>query len=327
MVKADAKGMFLGIGYQPGKSATLVRNPNWSRRPTSGPPTSIRSTSTSVATPTSSTSGAARKHMVQNDTPAGGVVKLPTRSTTTSDRVVPAPRPLRVAQQPPRSVQQRQRSQGVLGGPGSPAMLKADGGELVAQLGTHFIYPGSACYDLAGGDPRSQRRLQNSPKGNPQVATKYMKLAGFRAQVHRRLHRQGRRSTGDPASKTAAIANAAAQSLGFKTTSRSSTSRMYEKYCGNPKALIDVCPNGGWIRDWATRRRSSTRRSPDTNNRPDEQLNLELPGYQDWPKSNGGPYTGGPLSPLDQLMRNAEKVTGDANRAQAWAQGRPGHDG
>src|SRR5207248_484014 len=30
MFKADSKGMFLGIGYQPGKSATLVRNPNWS---------------------------------------------------------------------------------------------------------------------------------------------------------------------------------------------------------------------------------------------------------------------------------------------------------
>jgi peptide/nickel transport system substrate-binding protein len=29
MVKADAKGRFLGIGYVPGRAATLVRNPNW----------------------------------------------------------------------------------------------------------------------------------------------------------------------------------------------------------------------------------------------------------------------------------------------------------
>ncbi len=38
MLKADAKGNFLGIGYQPGKSATLVRNPNWKaeHRPPSG---------------------------------------------------------------------------------------------------------------------------------------------------------------------------------------------------------------------------------------------------------------------------------------------------
>ena len=30
MLKADAEGKVLGVGYQPGKSATLVRNPNWS---------------------------------------------------------------------------------------------------------------------------------------------------------------------------------------------------------------------------------------------------------------------------------------------------------
>ena len=29
MLKSDSDGKFLGIGYQPGKSATLVRNPNW----------------------------------------------------------------------------------------------------------------------------------------------------------------------------------------------------------------------------------------------------------------------------------------------------------
>ncbi len=29
MLKSNSAGKFLGIGYQPGKSATLVRNPNW----------------------------------------------------------------------------------------------------------------------------------------------------------------------------------------------------------------------------------------------------------------------------------------------------------
>ena len=29
MLKSDGRGKFLGIGYQPGKSATLVRNPRW----------------------------------------------------------------------------------------------------------------------------------------------------------------------------------------------------------------------------------------------------------------------------------------------------------
>jgi peptide/nickel transport system substrate-binding protein len=29
MLKNDTSGKVLGIGYSPGKSATLVRNPNW----------------------------------------------------------------------------------------------------------------------------------------------------------------------------------------------------------------------------------------------------------------------------------------------------------
>ena len=29
MLKANSQGMFLGIGYRPGRSAILVRNPNW----------------------------------------------------------------------------------------------------------------------------------------------------------------------------------------------------------------------------------------------------------------------------------------------------------
>ena len=50
MLKSDSTGKFLGIGYQPGKSATLVRNP-----PVESPHrlparrTSTRSTSTSAA--------------------------------------------------------------------------------------------------------------------------------------------------------------------------------------------------------------------------------------------------------------------------------------
>ena len=40
MLKANCEGKVLGTGYQPGKSATLVRNPNWNaQHATSGRPT------------------------------------------------------------------------------------------------------------------------------------------------------------------------------------------------------------------------------------------------------------------------------------------------
>ena len=55
MLKANPQtGVFAGIGYQTGKSLTLVRNPNWDPntypRLTNRPRTSTRSTSTSAAT-------------------------------------------------------------------------------------------------------------------------------------------------------------------------------------------------------------------------------------------------------------------------------------
>lgn len=48
MLKNNAEGKVLGIGYIPGQSATLVRNPNWNPKPTSGLPISTRSTSRSA---------------------------------------------------------------------------------------------------------------------------------------------------------------------------------------------------------------------------------------------------------------------------------------
>ena len=43
MFEADGSANIKGKGYTPGRQMRLVRNPNWSRRPTSVPRTSTRS--------------------------------------------------------------------------------------------------------------------------------------------------------------------------------------------------------------------------------------------------------------------------------------------
>ena len=119
---------------------------------------------------------------------------------------------------------------------------------------THFIYPGSAGYDQAGGDHGPNVDYNNYPAGNMTVAEKYMKMAGYPSGkytgnaviklvgVDRRSGRQDRGDRRTRRSRTSAS----------RRTSRSSTSRsMYAKYCGVPKAAIDACPNVGWIRDWS----------------------------------------------------------------------------
>ena len=54
MFKSNSEGKVLGVGYEPGKSATLVRNPNWDPKRTSVRRTSTRSISRSAATRPSS---------------------------------------------------------------------------------------------------------------------------------------------------------------------------------------------------------------------------------------------------------------------------------
>ena len=51
MLKSDSSGKFAGIGYQPGKSATLVRNPNWNPSTDYRPAPSSRSTYATATRP------------------------------------------------------------------------------------------------------------------------------------------------------------------------------------------------------------------------------------------------------------------------------------
>ena len=116
-------------------------------------------------------------------------------------------------------------------------------------------------------------------------------------------------STGDPADKDAAIANHAVQSLGFKTNfTLVDQSVMYEKYCGNPKAKIDVCPDVGWVRDWADPQTTLDPAFAGYNISPANNGNWGMVSWADWPKANGGTYTTGRLTALDTMMKAGERT-------------------
>jgi peptide/nickel transport system substrate-binding protein len=191
----------------------------------------------------------------------------------------------------------------------------------VAQVGTHFIYPTSAGYDESGGDAGPNVDYNNSQSGNPAVAAKYMKLAGYSSGKYTGSHViKIVGSTGDPADKTAAIVNNAIQSLGFKTNfTLVDQSVMYQKYCGDPKAQIDACPNVGWIRDWSDPQTLVDPTFAGYNIVATNNSNWGLVSWQDWPKASGGTYTSGPLTAIDQAMKSAETASGDSARATAWA--------
>ncbi len=323
MFKSDSKGVFLGIGYQPGKSATLVRNPNWNAS-TDPRPAYLNQININIGGDPNviGRQVLTGSDTVQNDTPADAIVKLAYQNYYNQLVAVPGSgdRYVGLNEQhgPFTNINVRKAFWAALD---REAMIKARGGEVVEQLGTHFIYPGSAGYDQAGGDHGPNVDYNNYPAGNMTVAQKYMKAAGYPSGKYTGsyvLKVVG--STGDPADKDAAIVNQTLQGLGFKTNfTLVDQSVMYSKYCGVPKQQIDVCPNVGWIRDWYDPQTLLDPTFAGYNIVSTNNSNWGMVGWQDWPKSNGGTYTSGPLTPIDQAMKAAETSVGDANRANAWA--------
>jgi peptide/nickel transport system substrate-binding protein len=323
MLKANSEGRFLGSGYHPGWSATLVRNPNWKAstdfRPAYLDQVNIKIGGDPDVIGRQVLMGS---HSVQNDNPSGSIVKLAYQHYFSQLFAVPGTGVSYMAVNnktgPFSNVSIRRALWATLDRRG---IVRVSGGDVTGQVGTHFVYPGSIGYDQSGGDRGPNVDYNNYPSGNITVAAKYMKQAGYptgRYTGSAVVKVVG--AIGAPGDKIAAIANRAIQSLGFKTHfTLLDQSAMYGKYCGVPKQEVDACPNVGWIRDWAD---PQTLLAPtfagynivETNN-----PNWGQVSWQDWPKSNGGTYTGGPLTTLDQAMKNAETTVGDAARAQAWA--------
>ena len=119
MLKNDAAGKVLGIGYQPGKSATLVRNPNWNAS-TDFRPAYLDQINISIGGDPNVIGRQVLEgsHMVQTDAPAAPILKLAFQQHRSQLQISPARRgrPLHRDQQQRRAVQERQPAQGAVGG-------------------------------------------------------------------------------------------------------------------------------------------------------------------------------------------------------------------
>jgi peptide/nickel transport system substrate-binding protein len=307
MLKADSTGKFLGIGYQPGKSATLVRNPRWNPH-TDYRPAYLDQININIGgqKPVIGQQVLKGEDVLENDPPAQSIVKeayehFPSQITFTpgSGTYYSA---LNNAHGPFANVDLRRAVWAALD---REALVKVRGGQLVAAPMTHFLYPGVAGFEEAGGLAGPKLDYNEHPAGDQAVAEKYMRLAGYPSGKYtggKTLQVVG--VTGEPESGTAQIVSQALQNLGFKThLSLVTKSVMYEKYCGVPSQEIDVCPNAGWTRDF------------------DDPLTvLFLPFNGSAISPSGTPNWGQVNNPqINAAMEQAELVVGEPARAQAWA--------
>jgi peptide/nickel transport system substrate-binding protein len=307
MLKANARGMFLGIGYQPGRSVTLVRNPNWNPG-TDHRPAYIDRIEISIGGDPNVIGRQVLRgsHMVQNDFVATPVIKL--AYADHYDQLVAAQGTgveyvtLNNGHGPFRNVDVRKAFWAALD---RDEMLKANGGPVVAQLGTHFIYPGTEGYEQAGGAAGPRVDYNMYPGGNPALAARYMKAAGYTNGTYTGNAKvQIVAADGSPFTALATIVDQTLQDLGFHTNlTLLDPATVATKYCGVPAQEIDVCPNGGVIRDFAD---------------PQTVLAPNFAGYDITTTNN--PNAGQVNDPeIDAAMKAAQNVVGASARAQAWA--------
>ncbi|MFZ1992574.1 MAG: ABC transporter substrate-binding protein, partial [Solirubrobacteraceae bacterium] len=314
MIASNAAGMIAGIGYQAQPQIvgaighlTLVRNPSWNAgsdyRPAyldrieiafGGDPAVI---GRRVLTDTDA---------VQLDTPEPSVVQLAYNSYPSQLTLTPGAGEQFVALDnaagPFTNEDLRKALWAALD---RQAIVRARGGPSFAQAMTHFIYPGVAGFADAGGDAGPLADYNADPNGDPAVAAKYMKLAGYPRGTYTgsAVLRVVAASTGSQPA-IAHIVTDALTALGFQTQlTLVKPGELYSKYCAVPRQEVDVCPSVGWRADFGDPATvlEPTFRGPATETSPNMNF-----GQVDDPEINAA-------------IARATLVPDLAGRAQAWA--------
>jgi peptide/nickel transport system substrate-binding protein len=256
MIQSDPKtGQFQGIGYQTGKSLTLVRNPNWSPK-TDWRPAYLNRINFVIGGDATVIGQQVLKgsDAIQFDTPAQSTVKLAYQQYPSQITFTPGSGDHYAALNNAAGVfKDVNLRRAVWANLDRAAIIKLRGGSLTGQPGTHFIYPGVNGYDQSGGAAGPAVPWNTDVNGNLQVAEKYMKAAGYNSGKYtgsEAVQIVGSNNGNDPA--IIQLLDSDMTQLGFKThVSLVDQSVVYAKYCGVPKQEVDVCPTVGWLRDFA----------------------------------------------------------------------------
>ena len=307
MIKSDKTGMFQGIGYQTGKSLNLVRNPNWNPK-TDWRPAYLNDINFVIGGDATVIGRQVLQgsDTVQFDTPAQSMVKLAYQSYPSQITFTPGSGDHYAALNNSAGVfKDVNLRRAVWANLDRAAIIKLRGGSLTGQPATHFIYPGVNGYAQSGGDAGPQVPWNENVNGSLSVAQKYMKAAGYKSGKYTgsaTVQIVGANNGNSPA--IVQLVNTDMTQLGFHThVSLVDQSVMYAKYCGVPKQEIDVCPSGGWLRDFA-----------------DPLTVLWVPFYGPSITPTNNSNFGQVNNPqINAAMKKASLVADPTARAQAWA--------
>jgi peptide/nickel transport system substrate-binding protein len=187
------------------------------------------------------------------------------------------------------------------------ALRNTRGGELFGPVATHFLPPLIPGFEEAGGlegDPNLD--FLQSPTGDPAVAAKYMKKAGYssgKCEGDCDITMVG--DDAPPGQDTATVFKDELEQLGFNVSFQPvEHSVMYTKFCSVPSNQPQVCPNVGWIKDF---------------NDGESFFDITFYGPAINPSSNSNwPRLDDPE--INKLIEQARLITDPDKRAQAYGE-------
>ena len=307
MISNDASGK--ATGYQPGKEIHLVRNPSWDKSLDFKPAylDEIDNLEGNDDTTVASRRVLEGQSMISGDFSAPpDILKTALQKQKSQVQLIPSGGSRYIALntkiKPFDDINVRKA---VIAGMDRNALLLTRGGKAVGRMATHFIPPGIAGYDEAGGDKGFG--LDFISDGRVAAAGRLRQVLQGRGLRVRQV--QGTEKilmVGDNtgvAAKTSQVAAQQLKNMGFDVTLRLvEHATMYTRYCNTPSAKVQICPNVGWLKDFAD---GQTILDPTFNGK-----NILEQGNSNWPQLD--------VPAINEAMDKAELLPKD-QRAQAWA--------
>jgi peptide/nickel transport system substrate-binding protein len=253
MIENDGKGKI--TGYKPAQKLTLVRNPSWDKSTDFKPAYFDRieetccSDATVAAKQTLSGQGFLSGDYAAPPTP---VLKQALSSQKSQISVEPSGGnryiSLNTTVKPLDNVKVRRAIAAVID---RTTLRQTRGGPTLGTISTHFLPPGTAGFDEAGGTKGPGFDFMSSPTANVALAKSYMKKAGYANGKYSGSPLLTIADNISPAKETAEAFQEQVKAIGLKLQFREVPhATMLTKFCQVPKANVAICPNLGWGPDF-----------------------------------------------------------------------------
>jgi peptide/nickel transport system substrate-binding protein len=308
MIENDADGNL--VGYEAGRRIHMVRNPNWVAD-TDFRPAYVDEID--MPQGNDDTTVASRKilegqNMVNGDfSPEPAILKQALTRQKEQLELIPNGGgrwvALNTTIKPFDNVDVRRA---IVAGFDREAMRLTRGGEVIGDIPTHYIPPEIPGFEDAGGLEGPGIDFYSNPAGDMNLSAELFKKAGYASGKYEGDEEFLMVGTSEGvAQKAAEVAKENFEKMGFKINLRLVTQdSMYTKFCNSPPAKVAICPNVGWIKDFAD---AQTYLDPTFNGN-----NILQTGNSNWSQLDD--------PEVNKMMEDAKLLTDPEERAQAWAE-------